>query len=87
MCIESYDLSFLIITANCRHPELLELLSTSSNESVPIVEVSDYTTPVEGTTVTFSCPSGLALIGSHSATCTGNGEWKPDPRLLMCIGE
>ena len=78
---------FIMCIANCGHPEMTLLLSTSSNESVPIVEVSDYTTPVEGATVTFSCPSGFALIGSHSATCTGNGEWKPDPRLLMCIGE
>ena len=40
--------------------------------------------PVDGSTVTFSCPPGFVLIGSSSAACTGNGEWEPDTRGLMC---
>lgn len=42
---------------------------------------------VEGSIVTFSCLLGLVLIGPSSATCTENGEWKPDPRGLTCRGK
>jgi hypothetical protein len=40
----------------------------------------------EGTAITFICPAGQMLTGSNSATCTGNGEWAPDPTCtwLMC---
>ena len=40
--------------------------------------------PVEGSTIMFSCPPGMDLIGSNSATCMENGEWEPDPSGLMC---
>ena len=38
-----------------------------------------------GTTVYFTCPPDLALVGSNSITCTGNGEWTPDPSVVMCM--
>ena len=38
----------------------------------------------EGSTVSFSCPPGFVLTGPDSATCTGNGEWEPDPRGITC---
>jgi hypothetical protein len=41
---------------------------------------------VEGSTVSFSCPSDFILNGSSSADCTNNGEWEPDPRGVTCDG-
>ena len=37
-----------------------------------------------GTTVSLTCPPDQSLIGPNSITCTGNGEWEPDPRGVMC---
>ena len=73
----------LLILANCREPELI-----SPVESVPRVAGYDDVIPVEGTTIMFSCPPGLVLIGfsSNSATCTENGEWEPDPSGVTCNG-
>ena len=54
------------------------------------VQVSGYGDPaIAGTVVNFSCPSGLpdmVLTGPSSSTCTGNGEWEPDPMDAMCNG-
>ena len=61
--------------------------SVMSNDSmVPSVSVQYPTLPVEGSSITFSCPPGFTLIGPNSATCTKNGEWEPDPSGLMCKG-
>ena len=48
----------------------------------------NYSYPaIEGTTAVFSCSrSGYELTGPRSATCTGNGEWVPDPRQVQCQG-
>ena len=72
---------FIHCVANCGHPELLFALSNDSN--VPNV-VGDDSMPIEGSTITFSCPLGSVLIGSNSATCSRNGEWEPDPSQLIC---
>ena len=32
---------------------------------------------VNGTLVTFSCPSGLMLNGTESVLCTHTGQWEP----------
>lgn len=70
--------------ANCGHPALMPVCTMScSTDSVPRVECYDGI-PVEGRTVTFSCPPGLELIGPNSATCTENREWGPDLSGLMC---
>ena len=71
--------------ANCGHPELLFTTSNDSDyrQSAPkVVGYDDL--PIEGSTITVSCPPGLELIGSNSSTCAENGEWKPDPRGLLC---
>ena len=52
----------------------------TGNDSIPNIEGYDDTIPVEGTTISFSCPPGLVLIGPNSATCTEDGEWEPDPK-------
>ena len=45
--------------------------------------IKGYQDPaLEGVNITFSCHGGL--IGPNSATCTGNGEWEPDPREVNC---
>ena len=63
----------------CGHPELL---SIESNDSVPIfVSLDNDLVPMEAR---FTCPSGFELTGPNLANCTGNGEWEPDPSLLMC---
>lgn len=67
--------------AKCDHPR--DLLSAESNVSVS--EIEGYNGfPVEGSTVRFSCPSGLDLIGCHSSKCTEIGEWEPDFSQLTC---
>ena len=57
--------------ANCGHPELLFWRIDNSS-------VKDYSPGLSmvGSTVRFSCPPGLASIGSNSATCTENGRWE-----------
>ena len=71
----------IITVANCGHPKLL--LTISNNSTSKIEAYNDL--PVEGSTVRFSCPPGLVLIGPNSAICLENGEWEPDPSQLMCI--
>ncbi|MCG8623693.1 MAG: CCP domain-containing protein [Proteobacteria bacterium] len=52
------------------------------------VIISGYTTPaVEGTTVTFQCLPGLALVGSNLSTCMDTGEWEPAPYEISCSGD
>ena len=58
------------------------------NDSVPMVEaLGDTDLPVQGTTFTFRCLPGRALIGPNSTTCTETGEWEPDPSEAVCIGK
>ena len=74
-------------TVNCGHLELLSTMnneSVMSNGSVSSISVEYPDLPVEGSTIRFSCPPGLTLIGPNSATCTENGEWEPDPRGFTC---
>ena len=69
-------------TAYCGHPKLL----STCGDSVPKVVAYDGL-PIEGSTIRFSCPPGLVLVGSDSAACTENGEWEPDPSGVMCRGK
>ena len=80
-----YAIFVFIIVANCGHPDLL--LWSVRNDSVPSIEAYDDL-PIEGSTIMFSCPNGLKLVGgpSNLATCT-SGEWEPDPSDLMCNGK
>ena len=66
----------------CDNPEMLLILSLG-NDTVPRVEGYDGMA-LEGSTLSFSCPPGLVITGPNSATCTGNGEWEPAPRGIMC---
>jgi hypothetical protein len=70
-----------LYAAKCEDPNLLLQLN---NESALIIEGYDDLIPVEGSTIRFSCPSGLELTAPNSTTCTEYGEWEPDPRGLMC---
>ena len=70
-----------LCTANCGRLEL----SPTCGDSVP--KVLDYDgLPIEGNTIRISCSLGMILIGPNSTTCTGNGEWEPDPSGLLCGG-
>ena len=74
----------VLFSVNCGYAEL----STPGNDSVPMVEaLGDTDLPVQGTTFTFRCPPGRALIGPNSTTCTETGEWEPDPSEAMCMGK
>ena len=79
-------LSLYNIIANCGHPQLTLPTCTMSCSADSVPQVVDYGSivPVDGSTVSFSCPPGFLLTGSSSATCTANGEWEPDTRDLMC---
>ena len=77
----------MLYIAKCGLPNLLPMCPVSyCNDSVQNIEGYDDIIPVEGSTITFSCPLGLVLSGSNSATCTENGEWEPDPTQLICTG-
>ena len=72
----------MLYVANCGHPA--ELLPIINNDSVPDI-VDNGGLPIEGSTITFTCPSGLKLMGGpSSATCRETGEWKPDFTGLIC---
>ena len=80
----------ILLVGNCGDPTLLLPVNNSVlnvvlpvNNSVLNVESYDGL-PIEGSTVRFSCPPELVLVGPNSATCTENGEWEPDPSGLMC---
>ena len=69
----------ILLVGNCGDPTLL----LPVNNSVLNVESYDGL-PIEGSTVRFSCPPELVLVGPNSAICTENGEWEPDPSGFMC---
>ena len=77
-------LLLFLSVANCGHLDLLQLWSVG-NDSVPSIEGYDGL-PIEGSTIRFSCPSGLALNGPNLAICTENGRWEPNPNSwLTCL--
>ena len=43
--------------------------------------------PIEGRTITYTCPPGFILAGPNTSVCLGNGEWEPDPGEVECIGD
>ena len=75
---------FMIYIAICRRPSLIPVCTCSADSIPRLVGFDDNITPVEGSTVRFSCPPGLELIGPDSATCRENGEWGPDIKGIMC---
>ena len=74
----SYFCAQLIVAIQSYYQQLI------NDSQAPDIVGYDILKPVEGNTVTFSCPPGLELNGSNSATCTGNEEWEPDPSWLTC---
>ena len=61
----------------CKHVNM-------SNKSV--TEYNGHSDPpLEGTTVSFSCPPRQELIGPNASICT-NGSWDPDPTETECKG-
>ena len=75
----SHHFHYNNIIANCGQPEFLP----RANESVPNIESYDGL-PIEGSTIMFSCPPGLLVIGLNLATCSDNGEWEPNLHDLVC---
>ena len=75
-----HKLHKLMITVQCINPVFLNL-------SVGVT--LDQGSALEGAIATLSCPtsSGLLLNGPIAATCMGNGEWGPDPRMVACLGQ
>ena len=68
----------LVTIATC--PQIM-----SSDDSVGVL---NYRNPaIEGTTITFSCPTELKLTGSNTSTCMKNREWEPDPKQTRCKGK
>jgi hypothetical protein len=82
-CVQISSMKQIInlFLAKCEDPR--DLLPAESNVSVSIIEGYNGF-PIESSTVRFSCPSGLELIGPHSAKCTENGEWEPDLTEIRC---
>ena len=62
------------------HPHINHMSYTTGYQYVhialiPRVVAYDNIIPVEGSTISFSCPPGLELVGPN---CIENGEWGPD---------
>ena len=74
-------------TGNCRNPQ--EFLQNDQDIKVFVVSgyINESEPVMEGTTVNYTCPSGLVHSGPSSSTCTGKGEWEPDPRGVECNGK
>lgn len=51
----------------------------------PVIIGDDGLLADVGTIINLTCPPDLLLNGPNSITCTGNGEWKPDPSVVMCV--
>ena len=68
--------------ANCGYLNYLPMFKVS-NDSVPKIDGYDDIIPVEGSTVTFTHPSGLVLRGPNTATCIENEEWEPDQDISL----
>ena len=67
----------------CR--SLLRLLGSDDGS----IRINGYRDPaIEGTDATLECSTpNLLLLGPNTVTCMGNGEWEPDPRQVLCVGE
>lgn len=46
----------------------------------------DKNIALEGVIITYTCPSGLTLVGDNTSVCLSNGQWQPDPRKVECRG-
>ena len=59
----------------------------AQSASDDFVRVSSNRNPaIEGTTIIFSCPDWLILIGSNTSICMENGEWEPELKGTNCKG-
>ena len=65
--------------------DVLHLLGPD-HENIQVIGYSDPA--LEGTSITLECSSpSLVHMGPSTTTCTGNGEWEPDPSEVKCVGE
>ena len=73
------------LAGNCGHPQNL-----IQSEGVGVFVVTGYinkSAPVmAGTTVNYSCSSGLVHSGASYSICTENGDWEPSPTEVECKG-
>ena len=78
-CWEIYNL-IKINTGECGYPTL-------GDEAVTILSHMHTDGPwLEGSTISYSCPSGLKIAGTNTSTCMDNGQWEPDPSDITCAG-
>ena len=71
---------FLLHAVTCDLPS--QLL-----EQLVIVDAGSQEIPHrEGQFIIYMCPTGFVLTGPNASECAGNGEWKPDPGQVDCIG-
>ena len=67
-------------TVTCDQPTQLV------NDLVGVINGSQDNPHIKGQLITYICPPGFVQTGPNTSTCTGNGEWDPDPRRVTCIG-
>ena len=78
-CFKKYTIIAKSVSVSCRYPSLMQGVQCS---------VDDYSERLlNGTILTFTCPSGQILNGHNATMCIENGEWKPDPSVVKCLGE
>ena len=70
------------LMVTCGHP--FQDRTSSDNDSIIVIGCTDPA--MQGTTLSFVCPSYYVLVGPNTTTCIGNGEWEPDPKEVECRG-
>ena len=50
-----------------------------------VVVIHNYTTTFEGSSISFSCEDDLFPSVTITATCTGEGQWSPNPATYICM--
>ena len=79
---------FLVISKNILHVNFLEICPRINLPNGPVSYSTEFPaneTERIGITATFSCNSGYAPYGSHSATCDTDGHWTYPNRTIACI--
>ena len=67
-----------VISVKCEYP---------INQIEDSVRVTGFMDPaIEGTNINFSCSTGMIISGPKNSICTRNGEWKPAPNTVECMG-
>ena len=92
---QEYNIS--IIASSCAGNSTPTTYTTEFNVNCPVycsypmtvgpnVSVEGYGSGLENSQISYYCQPGLVPSKRMVASCTSNGQWNPDPALLVCTG-